>query len=99
MEKRIFQMGLDLNAAAEAECWSDVKRLDRQIAELLTALRQQGTTPAVMEQLNLLKKRHAKVVQTCQEELEVLRHKLATHQETREGLQAYELFGEQGGVQ
>ncbi|MGV3345508.1 hypothetical protein ACGVWS_07100 [Enterobacteriaceae bacterium LUAb1] len=98
MEKRIFQLGQELDLAAQNGRWNDVKSLDRQIAVVLTELRKQHINPELFEPLTQLKKRHTKVIQTCNEELGVLCHKLALYREKREGLQAYALFAEPGDV-
>ncbi|WP_034943441.1 hypothetical protein [Erwinia oleae] len=92
MDKRILQLGSALERAAQEENWSEIRRIDSRISQLLTTIRKQGLQEVLRDDLETLRKSHLKAATICQEQHDVLHLKIQQHQHSREGLQAYALF-------
>lgn len=94
MDVRILQLGQALERAASGENWDEIRRIDAQISQLLTAIREQGLEEALRFDLAKLRQSHGRAAKICREQHDVLQMKVQQFQQNREGLLAYALFSD-----
>ncbi|MTH46181.1 hypothetical protein [Intestinirhabdus alba] len=87
-----------LRQAAADHNWPAVVNVDRQIAELLTAIRGKTLNAEERQALQALRDIHRQVFEYCQGQSGIIADKMALTMRNREGAAAYAAFMDEGDL-
>ncbi|QKJ85647.1 hypothetical protein PMPD1_0675 [Paramixta manurensis] len=94
----IHALAGQLTRAAQENDWNQLRKVDRAVAQLLSALTLSEVTAEKRAALDQLRQVHQSVYAVCKQRSEALKQKMQQHQRQRSGLQAYALFSLQEDV-